>query len=48
MTPQHVINVDLAVVYASEKRKGFVRTLGWGDEVEVLDTTDDRGLGHDR
>jgi glyoxylase-like metal-dependent hydrolase (beta-lactamase superfamily II) len=41
MASQHVINVDLAEVYASEEGKGFIRTLGWGDEVEVLDTTEE-------
>ena len=40
MTSQHVINVDLAEVYASKDRKGFIRTLGWGDEVEVLSKTE--------
>jgi beta-lactamase superfamily II metal-dependent hydrolase len=40
MASQHVIDVDLAEVYASEDRKGFLRTLGWGDEVEVLEKTE--------
>ena len=40
MTSQHVINVDLAEVYASKDRKDFIRTLGWGDEVEVLSKTE--------
>lgn len=40
MASRQVINVDLAEVYASEDKKGFLRTLGWGDEIEVLDTTE--------
>ena len=41
MASQHVINVDLAKVFASEDGKGFLRTLGWGDEVEVLSKTEE-------
>lgn len=39
MAKQSVINVDLADVFAQPDRKGFLHTLGWGDYVEVLDTT---------
>jgi beta-lactamase superfamily II metal-dependent hydrolase len=34
-----VINVDLADVFEQPDRKGFLRTLAWGDEVEVVKTT---------
>jgi beta-lactamase superfamily II metal-dependent hydrolase len=34
-----VINVDLAEVYAKPNRKGFLHTVAWGDEVEVLEIT---------
>ncbi|HZY56268.1 MAG TPA: MBL fold metallo-hydrolase, partial [Rubrobacteraceae bacterium] len=40
MTAQHVINVDLARVYDSETKEGFVRTLEWGDGVELKKVTD--------
>ncbi|CAN5289857.1 hypothetical protein BH24ACT19_BH24ACT19_08130 [soil metagenome] len=40
MAAQHVIDVDLAKVYASETRSGFIRTLAWGDTVEVLDVAE--------
>lgn len=39
MTAARVINVDLADVYATREKKGFVRTLAWGDEVEVVEET---------
>ena len=43
MAAQHIINVDLAKVYAelngSQSKKRFVRTLAWGDDVEVLNIT---------
>ena len=32
------INVDLADVFSKRERKGFIRTLAWGDEVEVVET----------
>src|ERR1051326_6497473 len=35
MPAQHLINVDLARVFESETKKGFLTILGWGDEVEV-------------
>lgn len=35
-----VINVDLADVFESRNRKGFLHSLAWGDEVEVVETTD--------
>lgn len=35
-----VINVDLADVFKTRDRKGFMFTLAWGDEVDVLETTD--------
>lgn len=34
-----VIDVDLADVWSGSDRKGFVRTLAWGDEVVVTDVT---------
>jgi beta-lactamase superfamily II metal-dependent hydrolase len=40
MSQASVINVDLAKVYGTEDRKDFLHTLAWGDEVEVLETTD--------
>src|ERR1051325_6797198 len=39
MPAQHLINVDLAHVFGSETKKGFISILGWGDEVEVADIT---------
>ena len=43
MGVQRVIDVDLAEVYASEekKEKEFIRTLEWGDGVEVENVTDE-------
>jgi hypothetical protein len=41
MAVQHIINVDLARVYESENKKGFVRTLEWGDGVEVKNITEE-------
>jgi L-ascorbate metabolism protein UlaG (beta-lactamase superfamily) len=35
MPAQHLINVDLARVFESQTKKGFITILGWGDEVEV-------------
>ena len=39
MGKQCVINVDLAEVFSQPDRKGFLRVLAWGDQVEVLETT---------
>lgn len=39
MSTTCVINVDLADVWAEPGRKKFVRSLAWGDEVEVVNTT---------
>lgn len=39
MAKQMVINVDLADVFAQPGRKGFLHTLAWGDQVEVVETT---------
>lgn len=39
MAPKHVINVDLANVFETPKKSGFIRTMSWGDQVEVLDVT---------
>jgi beta-lactamase superfamily II metal-dependent hydrolase len=41
MAATHVINVDLADVYKSPSRgrKAYVKTLAWGDEVEVVEIT---------
>lgn len=41
MATKAVINVDLADVFESAGRKGFLHSLAWGDSVEVLETTDD-------
>jgi hypothetical protein len=38
---KQVIDTDLADVWAKRQRKGFVRTLAWGDEVEVVEETAD-------
>ena len=35
MSSKQVINVDLADVWRQSGRKGFLRTLSWGDEVTV-------------
>ena len=42
MAAKHTINVDLASVYDSPKKSasGFLRTMAWGDQVEVLAVTD--------
>lgn len=39
MAKQSVINVDLTDVFEQPDRKGFLHTLAWGDDVEVLETT---------
>jgi beta-lactamase superfamily II metal-dependent hydrolase len=39
MAEQFAINVDLADLFEQPARKGFLYTLGWGDYVEVLETT---------
>lgn len=39
MAQKHVINVDLADVWADANRKKLLRTLSWGDEVVVTDQT---------
>jgi hypothetical protein len=39
MATPSVVNVDLADVFAQPDRKGFLHTLAWGDQVEVLETT---------
>jgi beta-lactamase superfamily II metal-dependent hydrolase len=36
---KRVIETDLADVWASRQRKDFVRTLAWGDEIEVVEET---------
>lgn len=41
MSLEHVINIDLARVYDSETKDELLRTLAWGDGVEVLDVTDE-------
>jgi hypothetical protein len=40
MSMWHVIDVDLARVYASETKDGFVRAVGWSDGGKVLDVTE--------
>ena len=39
MAQKHVINVDLADVWAGKDRKKLLRTLAWGDEVGVISQT---------
>ncbi len=39
MAQKHVINVDLADVWADKDRKNLLRTLAWGDEVAVIRQT---------
>ena len=39
MAQKHVINVDLADVWAAKQRKNLQRTLAWGDKVAVTDRT---------
>ena len=39
MSTTAVINVDLADVWAEPGRKKFLRTLAWGDEIEVTNQT---------
>src|SRR5919112_77777 len=39
MAAKHVIDVDLANVFETPDKKGFLRTMGWGDQVEVLAIT---------
>ncbi|HLF27070.1 MAG TPA: MBL fold metallo-hydrolase [Anaerolineae bacterium] len=39
MAAQHSINVDLAQVYKTPDKKGFIRTLSWGSAVEVRNIT---------
>lgn len=39
MAANHVIDVDLANVYQQPNKKGFLRTMSWGDQVEVLKVT---------
>jgi beta-lactamase superfamily II metal-dependent hydrolase len=37
--PTHVINVDLADIWSAPDRKKLLRTLAWGDAVEVVSQT---------
>lgn len=39
MPANHLINVDLAKVFETKDRKGLITILGWGDEVEKVDST---------
>ena len=41
MAAEHVVAVDLARVFKSSNGKGLIRTLAWGDYVEVLEITQD-------
>jgi beta-lactamase superfamily II metal-dependent hydrolase len=36
MAAQHLINIDLAKVYETKDKKGFLTILAWGDEAEVI------------
>jgi len=33
---QHLVNIDLARVFETKEKQGLLTTLGWGDEVEVV------------
>jgi beta-lactamase superfamily II metal-dependent hydrolase len=39
MSTTHIINTDLAEIFSTKDKKGYIRTLAWGDEVEVLEIT---------
>lgn len=39
MATTHVIDVDLANIFEQPNKKGFLRTMAWGDHVEVLKIT---------
>ncbi|MEZ5943931.1 MAG: MBL fold metallo-hydrolase [Planctomycetaceae bacterium] len=39
MATKSVINVDLADMFSSPNRKGFLHTIAWGDHVEVEEIT---------
>lgn len=39
MAAKHVLNVDLATVWRKPDRSGFVRVIGWGGSLEVVDIT---------
>ena len=43
MPPRHLLNVDLATIKvpAAGSRKALSRVLAWGDEVEVIEVTDE-------
>lgn len=36
MAARHQLNIDLAKVFESPDKKGFLTMLGWGDEVDVV------------
>lgn len=36
MAAQHLINIDLARVFETKHKKGFLTILAWGDEIEVI------------
>jgi beta-lactamase superfamily II metal-dependent hydrolase len=36
MAARHLINIDMAKVYETKDKKGFLTILAWGDEVEVI------------
>ena len=40
MPAEHVVNVDLARVFSGGEKKKLLRTLSWGDPVEVIAVTD--------
>lgn len=40
MAANHVLAVDLATVWSGSNRSGFIRMIGWGHPVEVLNVTD--------
>jgi len=41
MAARHIIAVDLAKVWETRQEKGFLRTLAWGDPVEVIRVGED-------
>lgn len=36
MAANHLINIDLAKVFETKEKKGFITILAWGDEVELV------------
>ncbi len=41
MSERCAINVDLVDIWQTKERKGHIRTIAWGDHIDVLEKTDD-------